>query len=240
MVDGAEIFIPLEGLIDVDVERARLQKEIDRLDGIARSTAAKLSNPSFVERAPADVVAKEREKLESLNPESRQAQAECRRANVSSSLLTPTTLQQIEGHHGARCLHPRPRRSWRTTAPMKPRISLFSPTSSSGQRPWSRSPASSPSPPPNESPSRRAGGTGLSGGALPVRGGILLSMDRFDPHHRDRPGEPPGDCGAGVITQKLHVKPSRSSGSTIRPTRHPAEAARSGGTSPNAPADPMQ
>jgi valyl-tRNA synthetase len=49
------------------VERNRLKKEIDRLDGLVRSTSGKLDNPSFVERAPADVVAREREKLASLS-----------------------------------------------------------------------------------------------------------------------------------------------------------------------------
>jgi valyl-tRNA synthetase len=60
--NGTEVFLPLAGLVDLDQERARLRKEIDRLDGQLTATQAKLSNPQFAERAPAEVVAKEREK----------------------------------------------------------------------------------------------------------------------------------------------------------------------------------
>ncbi|HXG38308.1 MAG TPA: valine--tRNA ligase [Bacteroidota bacterium] len=62
VVDGAEIFIPLEGLIDISAERTRLEKEIARLQQLLESIAKKLSNPQFVERAPKEVVQKEREK----------------------------------------------------------------------------------------------------------------------------------------------------------------------------------
>ncbi|MEZ4414269.1 MAG: valine--tRNA ligase [Gemmatimonadota bacterium] len=60
--NGVEVFVPLEGLIDLDRERERLQAEIERLRAQHRQTAAKLDNASFVERAPAEVVAREREK----------------------------------------------------------------------------------------------------------------------------------------------------------------------------------
>jgi valyl-tRNA synthetase len=57
-----EIFIPLEGLIDLDVERARLDKEIFRQQGVLKSIQAKLSNGAFVQNAPAEVVERERQK----------------------------------------------------------------------------------------------------------------------------------------------------------------------------------
>ena len=62
MVDGTEIFVPLEGLIDLSAERQRLEKEIARLNQLVESIEKKLGNPQFVERAPKDVVQKEREK----------------------------------------------------------------------------------------------------------------------------------------------------------------------------------
>ena len=63
VVDGAEIFLPLEGLIDTEKEIARLTKERDKLQKYISSTSAKLSNEKFVGKAPANVVQTEREKL---------------------------------------------------------------------------------------------------------------------------------------------------------------------------------
>jgi valyl-tRNA synthetase len=60
---AAEIFVPLSGAIDVDRERTRLRDEVQRLDGLISGTEKKLANESFVARAPAAVVDKEREKL---------------------------------------------------------------------------------------------------------------------------------------------------------------------------------
>lgn len=62
VVDGTEIYIPLAGLIDLDKERDRIQKEIDRLKGFLKSVEGKLSNKGFVENAPEAVVEKERQK----------------------------------------------------------------------------------------------------------------------------------------------------------------------------------
>jgi valyl-tRNA synthetase len=59
---GVEIFLPLEGLIDVPRERARLQKEIDEREGDLKRVEAKLSNPQFTEKAPPAVVQKEQAK----------------------------------------------------------------------------------------------------------------------------------------------------------------------------------
>jgi valyl-tRNA synthetase len=66
VVDGEELFVPLGGLIDVQQERARLGKEIDRLTAMAAGVRAKLENQAFVGKAPADVVQREREKLQSF------------------------------------------------------------------------------------------------------------------------------------------------------------------------------
>jgi valyl-tRNA synthetase len=55
-----EIFIPLEGLIDLDVERKRLQKEIERIENSLTGIIKKLSNEKFVNNAAPDIVEKER------------------------------------------------------------------------------------------------------------------------------------------------------------------------------------
>ncbi|MFA7330454.1 MAG: valine--tRNA ligase [Candidatus Delongbacteria bacterium] len=64
VVDGIDVWVPLAGLIDLDVERARLQKEMQRLEGVVKSLDGKLGNAEFIARAPADVVEKERAKLD--------------------------------------------------------------------------------------------------------------------------------------------------------------------------------
>ncbi|MET1253509.1 valine--tRNA ligase [Aliikangiella maris] len=58
-----EVLVPLAGLIDVSAELARLEKELDKLAKDHARLAGKLSNANFVDRAPADVVAKEKQKL---------------------------------------------------------------------------------------------------------------------------------------------------------------------------------
>ena len=63
LVGNMTLGVPLAGLIDVASEIARLDKEIARLAQEVARVEAKLSNESFVARAPADVVAKEREKI---------------------------------------------------------------------------------------------------------------------------------------------------------------------------------
>ncbi|WP_085247848.1 valine--tRNA ligase [Gilliamella mensalis] len=62
LVDGAELLIPMAGLINKENELARLEKEIERINGEISRIENKLSNASFVDKAPAAVVAKEKEK----------------------------------------------------------------------------------------------------------------------------------------------------------------------------------
>ncbi len=58
-----EIVVPLKGLVNVEEEEKRLLKEIGKIVKDIEFLGKKLENPSFVERAPAEVVEKEREKL---------------------------------------------------------------------------------------------------------------------------------------------------------------------------------
>ncbi len=58
-----QIYVPLRGIVNVEEEEKRLLKEIAKIDKDVDFLGKKLENPSFVERAPAEVVAKEREKL---------------------------------------------------------------------------------------------------------------------------------------------------------------------------------
>lgn len=59
-----EIFIPLEGVIDLDVERNRLQKEMKRLENQIQSIQKKLKNEKFLKNAPPKIIERERTKLQ--------------------------------------------------------------------------------------------------------------------------------------------------------------------------------
>jgi valyl-tRNA synthetase len=66
VVRAVEIHLETAGAIDQEKEKARLQKELDRLSGLINSIEKKLSNAGFMEKAPPQVIAAEKEKLESI------------------------------------------------------------------------------------------------------------------------------------------------------------------------------
>jgi valyl-tRNA synthetase len=63
LAGGAEVAIPLEGLIDFEQERNRLRKEKEKLAEEASKLEAQLANPKFAERAPAEKVAEVRARI---------------------------------------------------------------------------------------------------------------------------------------------------------------------------------
>lgn len=62
VVTGAEIILPLEGLINIEEEIARLQKEWDKLNKEVERVQKKLSNDGFIKKAPEKVIEEERAK----------------------------------------------------------------------------------------------------------------------------------------------------------------------------------
>jgi valyl-tRNA synthetase len=69
VADGAQLLVPLAGVLDPDVERARLSKRISAIEADAARIEAKLANDAFIRRAPIDIVEKERGRLASLKDE---------------------------------------------------------------------------------------------------------------------------------------------------------------------------
>jgi valyl-tRNA synthetase len=67
---GTELFMPLEGVIDVEREAKRLRAEIEGIADRLADTEKKLANENFVSRAPAEVVDRERQKAEGLREQS--------------------------------------------------------------------------------------------------------------------------------------------------------------------------
>jgi valyl-tRNA synthetase len=66
---GVGAFISLDGLVDVDAERPRIEKAIGELEASLARSQAKLDNESFTQRAPADVVEAERARVAEISVE---------------------------------------------------------------------------------------------------------------------------------------------------------------------------
>jgi valyl-tRNA synthetase len=66
LVDSAEVFVPLAGVVDIGKLKERWQKRLSELARELERVQARLSNPQFVERAPTEVVFAERQRLTEL------------------------------------------------------------------------------------------------------------------------------------------------------------------------------
>jgi valyl-tRNA synthetase len=58
-----ELFLPTEGLIDVEAEKARLKKELEKIESEISKVEQKLANPNFTQKVPANVLAEHRQRL---------------------------------------------------------------------------------------------------------------------------------------------------------------------------------
>src|SRR5690606_22786799 len=64
---GIELALPLAGLVDLNEERARLEKEVEKNQKALGGIEKKLGNAKFVDNAPAEVVERERERIKELS-----------------------------------------------------------------------------------------------------------------------------------------------------------------------------
>jgi valyl-tRNA synthetase len=62
LADGSEIIVPLEGLVDLKKECAKLRTELEQLETQLAALSKRLQNEGFISRAPANVVDAERKK----------------------------------------------------------------------------------------------------------------------------------------------------------------------------------
>ena len=69
VVQGMELYIPLGGLVDLDQEKGRMEKRIVEINRLITGINGKLSNENFINRAPEQVVEKERSNLSKLSEE---------------------------------------------------------------------------------------------------------------------------------------------------------------------------
>jgi len=63
LLGDMRLLVPMKGLIDVEAERARLDKQMEKVRGDLARSVAKLGNDKFVNNAPPDVVTQEKERV---------------------------------------------------------------------------------------------------------------------------------------------------------------------------------
>jgi valyl-tRNA synthetase len=64
---GMDVYVPLEGIIDLEKERERMKKEIAEIEGFLKRTEKQLLNKDFLKKAPSEVVEKAKENKERFN-----------------------------------------------------------------------------------------------------------------------------------------------------------------------------
>jgi valyl-tRNA synthetase len=75
LAGGYEVYLPLEGLVDVEREISRLEAEISAAEKEIARSEGKLSNQQFISKAPAEVVEKERRILAEVTEKKRLAES---------------------------------------------------------------------------------------------------------------------------------------------------------------------
>jgi len=79
---GATIYVPLEGVLDVEKETGRLEKELKKLDGELVKLSKKLGNQDYLAKAPAEVVQKTKDKHTGLSEKQKKIQAQLERVEA--------------------------------------------------------------------------------------------------------------------------------------------------------------
>ncbi len=77
LIGQLEVHVPMAGLIDREAEVARLEKQLKKLEGVIKGLSSKLNNPGFTDKAPVDVVERERGRL---------AEAETQHAKITVTI----------------------------------------------------------------------------------------------------------------------------------------------------------
>ncbi|MGO9066489.1 MAG: valine--tRNA ligase [Myxococcaceae bacterium] len=94
--EGLQVFVPLAGLLDLSEERARLGKELVRLETDLAGLRRKLDNPSFVAKAPAEVVEKDRARVAELEQRSLKVQENLNRIEPEGTMSEKTPEEMFQ------------------------------------------------------------------------------------------------------------------------------------------------
>ncbi|BDG01623.1 valine--tRNA ligase [Anaeromyxobacter oryzae] len=94
---GFEVRVPLAGVIDLAAETARVEKEIAKVEQDLAGIERKLQNPSFVQKAPPEVVEKDRARAEELRE--KRGKLDAHRAMLSGSEANPARRDSMENQN---------------------------------------------------------------------------------------------------------------------------------------------
>jgi valyl-tRNA synthetase len=75
VVGRIEVFVPLKGVLDIEGERDRLQKKVEKIDAYLEGLLRKLADRNFLAHAPAEVVAREKARCRGLEEEAEKLRA---------------------------------------------------------------------------------------------------------------------------------------------------------------------
>jgi valyl-tRNA synthetase len=67
VIDGMDLIVPLEGMMDFAEEKNRIEKELKKIEKDSIVLTRKLSNQSFVQKAPPEVIEKDRQRMLALS-----------------------------------------------------------------------------------------------------------------------------------------------------------------------------
>jgi valyl-tRNA synthetase len=99
---GLEIYVPLEGLIDLAEEQKRLEKEIEKVDDDLNKLKTKHANPNFIQRAPPEVIEKDRARIAELGEKRSKLQANLQQlAGASTSAPNATEVKMTTNKDGS-------------------------------------------------------------------------------------------------------------------------------------------
>ena len=93
--DELVIYIPLAGVIDIEAEKSRLQKRLEKVISDMVNTQKHLDNPKFVQRAPESVVAQKADLLNRLKSEKEKLDTNLEMLQWKRLSETPETMRRI-------------------------------------------------------------------------------------------------------------------------------------------------
>src|SRR5699024_12870312 len=96
VIRGADVYLPLEGLVDIQEEIARSKKQLEKWNSEIKGAQGKISNERFVQNAPEDVVQAERDKEAEYKNRYQSVEEQIKRLNNLNKYILTYNHKEIE------------------------------------------------------------------------------------------------------------------------------------------------